>query len=154
GLDDELAVNLERFATLRYPNYELLLGVRDARDPAWPLAAAAARRFPARVRVVLQRGEPGLNPKVNQLCTLAAAARHDLLVVSDSNVRVGDDYLWEIAALLDDAAVGLVTHPVVGVGEARLGSLMDNLHLAGSVGAGMIGAKNVAKKDIVVGKSM
>jgi ceramide glucosyltransferase len=154
GLDDELAANLEHFATLRYPHYEVVLGVRDTGDAAWPIAVAAARRWPARVRVVLQRGEPGLNPKVNQLVTLAAAARHDVLVVSDSNVRVDDDYLWEIAALLDDAAVGLVTHPVVGVGESRLGSLMDNLHLAGSVGAGMIGAKNVAGKDIVVGKSM
>jgi ceramide glucosyltransferase len=47
-----------------------------------------------------------------------------------------------------------VTHPVVGVGETRLGSLCDNLHMASSVGAGMVGAKRVAKKDIVVGKSM
>jgi ceramide glucosyltransferase len=106
------------------------------------------------VRVVVQRGEPGLNPKVNQLVTLAGAARHSILVVSDSNVRVGRGYLDEIAAALDDPGVGLVTHPVVGVGETRLGSMCDNLHLAGGVGAGMIGAKRVARKDVVVGKSM
>jgi ceramide glucosyltransferase len=106
------------------------------------------------VRVVLQRGEPGLNPKVNQLVTLARAARHAVLVVSDSNVRVGAGYLDEIAAALDDPSVGLVTHPVVGVGETRLGSLCDNLHLAGGVGAGMIGLKRVVRKDVVVGKSM
>jgi ceramide glucosyltransferase len=154
GIDDELAENIERFARLPYPRYELLLGVRSPSDRAYPVAVAAARRWPRRVRVIVQRGEPGANPKVNQLCTLAAAARHDILVVSDSNVRVDGGYLWEIAAALNDPAVGLVTHPVVGAGEARLGSLLDNLHLASSVGAGMVGAHRVAKKPIVVGKSM
>jgi ceramide glucosyltransferase len=154
GIDDDLERNLACFATLDYPQYELLLGVRSTRDAAYPLAQAAARRWPQRVRVVVQRGEPGLNPKVNQLVTLASAARHGILVVSDSNVRVDSAYLHEIAAAFEDSSVGLVTHPVVGVGEERLGSMCDNLHLAGSVGAGMIGAKRVAKKDVVVGKSM
>src|SRR5579863_4079530 len=84
GIDDELAENIERFAILPYPKYELLLGVRSTNDRAYPVAQAAARRWPRRVRVIIQRGEPGSNPKVNQLCTLAAAARHDILVVSDS----------------------------------------------------------------------
>jgi ceramide glucosyltransferase len=154
GLDDGLAANLECFCALDYAPYELLLGVRDRLDAAYPLALAFARRFPRRVRVVLQRGTPGLNPKVNQLATLARAARYDLVVVSDSNVRVDGDYLDEIAAHLEDARVGLVTHAVAGVGEERFGSLMDNLHLCASVGAGMIGVKRIVHKDIVVGKSM
>jgi len=154
GLDDDLEDNLEQFATLDYPRYELLLGVKTARDPAYPVARAVAMRHPGRVRVVVQRGEPGLNPKVNQLITLARAARFDLLVVSDSNVSVDTDYLDEIAAQLADPSVGLVTHAVVGIGERRLGALLDNLHLGASIGAGMIGAKRVARKDLVVGKSM
>ena len=154
GLDDDLVANLECFAALDYAPYELLLGVRDRHDAAHPVAVAFARRFPRRVRVVLQRGTPGLNPKVNQLATLARAARHELIVVSDSNVRVAPGYLDEIAAHLEDPRVGLVTHPIAGIGEQRIGSLMDNLHLCASVGAGMIGAKRVVGKDIVVGKSM
>jgi ceramide glucosyltransferase len=154
GSDDDLAQNLERFATLDYPSYELLLGVRSTQDSAWPIACAAALRRPHRVRVVVQRGEPGMNPKINQLITLARTARHEILVVSDSNVSVHADYLDEIAAQLANPEVGLVTHAVVGVGERRLGALLDNLHLGASVGAGMIGAKRVARKDLVVGKSM
>lgn len=154
GLDDDLVANLECFAALDYAPYELLLGVRDRHDAAYPVAVAFAKRHPRRVRVVLQRGTPGLNPKVNQLATLARAARYDLVVVSDSNVRVGPDYLDEIAAHLEDPRVGLVTHPVAGVDEARFGSLMDNLHLCGAIGAGMIGAKRVVGQDVVVGKSM
>ncbi len=153
GADDGLEANLASFADLAYPSYEVVLGVRSARDPAWGPAREAARRWPGRFRVVLQRGEPGLNPKVNQLITLARAARHDVLVVSDSNVRVERGYLAEIAALLEDDAVGLVTHPIVGVGESRLGSLMDHLHLAGSVTPGVVAARIVGR-DIVVGKSM
>src|SRR5690242_4528147 len=109
GLDDRLEDNLASFAALPWPRLEVLLGVRSTRDAAYPLARAAARRWPGRFRVVLQRGAPGLNPKVNQLATLARAARHDVLVVSDSNVRVPHDYLAGIAAHLEDPGVGLVT---------------------------------------------
>jgi ceramide glucosyltransferase len=154
GLDDDLIDNLECFVRLAYDRYELLLGVRDQNDAAYPIAVHMARKYPERVRVIVQRGTPGLNPKVNQLVSLARAARYDILVVSDSNVRAASHYLAEIACHLEDPQVGLVTHPVCGVDEARFGSLMDNLHLAGSVGAGMIGAKRVVGQDVVVGKSM
>jgi ceramide glucosyltransferase len=154
GVDDDLAANLEAFVALDYPDYEVLLGVRDARDTAYPVARALAKRFPGRVRVIIQRGSPGQNPKVNQLCTLARAARHDLYVVSDSNVRVSPGYLREIAAWFDDPRVGAVTHPIAGIGERRLGAAMDNLYMTGSIATGMIAAKRVGGRPLVVGKSM
>ena len=154
GVDDELEQNLACFAALDWPDYEVLLGVRTLDDAAVPVARRFEARFPGRFRLVVQRGEPGLNPKVNQLITLARAARHPLLVVSDSNVRVEPEYLSEIAALLEDPGVGLVTHAIVGVGERRLGSLFDHLHLAGSVAPGVVAAQALAGQDIVVGKSM
>ncbi len=154
GADDCLDANLAAFADLDYPEYEVVLGLRSRRDAAWGAACAAARRWPGRFRIALQRGEPGLNPKVNQLVTLADAARGDLLVVSDSNVRVDRGYLAEIAALLEDQDVGLVSHLIAGVGEVRLGSLMDHLHLAGSVAPAVVAAKRLVGRDIVVGKSM
>ncbi len=164
GLDDGLAVNLRTFAALPYPDYEVLLGLRHTGDPAYPLARAAVRRWPGRFRVVLQEGKSGLNPKVNQLMTLARHAHHDLLVISDSNTRVPPGYLDEIAAALEDPAVGLVTHPLVGDGDrggdgetrssARLGSVADNLHLSGVMTPSIVAAKLFCGKDYVVGKSM
>lgn len=154
GLDDDLWGNLESFARLDYPAYEVLLGVRSPADTAWPIARAAAARWPHLCRVVIQRGEPGQNPKVNQLITLEAAARHPIVVVSDSNVRVAPGYLREIAALLCRPDVGMVTSPVAGAGEARLGSRLDNLHLTAWVATGMIAAARVAGRAVVVGKSM
>jgi ceramide glucosyltransferase len=154
GLDDGLLDNLASFARLDYPAYEVLLGLRTLDDAAWPVAHQAVRRWPGRFRVVLQRGEPGMNPKVNQLITLAREARHDLLVVSDSNVRVESGYLSGIAAALDDESVGLVTHPIAGMGEKRAGSVMDHLHLAGAIAPGVVAAKCLVGRDFVVGKSM
>lgn len=158
GVDDRLMQNLASFADLPYPNYEVLLGVRDARDAAYPTALAVTRHWPRRFRIVLQRGEPGLNPKVNQLMTLARAARNDILVISDSNTRVPPGYLDEIAAHMNDDSVGLVTHPLAGLGDEQYGALpgsaLDNLHLTGSITPSLTAAKALFDKDYVVGKSM
>lgn len=154
GIDDDLEGNLASFAELAYPSYEVLLGVRDRRDPAFRVALEASRRWPGRFRLVLQRGEPGLNPKVNQLIGLAAAARHDVLLVSDSNVRAPGGYLQDVARHLADPSVGLVTHPVGGVGEASLGSALENLQAAAAVGPATVAVKHLTGKDVVVGKSM
>jgi ceramide glucosyltransferase len=154
GVDDDLEANLAQFATLGYPRYEVVLGVKDAKDPAYEVARAAVKRWPHVMRLELQQGEPGLNPKVNQLITLSAVARYEILLISDSNVRVGAGYLEEIAHLFEDPTVGCVSHPVSGMGEQTFGSLMDNLYLSTTAGAGQISAKRVANQDIVVGKSM
>lgn len=154
GVDDDLWSNLRSFTRLRYPLYEILLGVKDTRDPAYSFALRAARQWPGLVRVVVQRGAPGFNPKVNQLITLATVAHGELLVISDSNIRVSRDYLRGIAAAFEDPQVGLVTHPVAGVGEKSLGALLDNAILCGSIAPGIVSSKRIARKDLVVGKSM
>jgi ceramide glucosyltransferase len=158
GLDDQLAANLRTFADLAYPDYEVVLGVCSQADPAYAVACATVRRWPRRFRIAVQDGAPGLNPKVNQLMTLARRARHDILVISDSNARVERGYLDEIAAHLDDPSVGLVTHPIAGTGEAdpgaRLGAVADSLHLSGVITPSIVAAKLLCGKDYVVGKSM
>lgn len=154
GVDDDLESNLACFATLGYPVYEVILGVKDTRDPAYEVARAAVARWPQLMRLELQHGEPGRNPKVNQLVTLAEVARYDILLISDSNTRVAPDYLEEIARTFEDPQVGCVSHPVSGIGEQTLGSLMDNLYQSTTTGAGQIAAKQAANQDLVVGKSM
>jgi ceramide glucosyltransferase len=155
GADDALAENLASFAALPYAGaYEVVLGVKCTEDKAYPLACEALRRWPDRVRLVLQEGESGLNPKVNQLVCLARAARHELLVVSDSNIRVPQGYLLDIAGHMGRPGVGCVTHPVAGNGHQSLGALLDNLHLGGTIAPGMVSAQRVLKKGLVVGKSM
>jgi ceramide glucosyltransferase len=136
------------------PTVELLLGVRDLDDAAFPIARRVSQRHPHRVRVIVQRGAPAQNPKVNQLVTLARAARFELLLVSDSNALIEPEALDEIRASFDDAAVGCVANPVSGQGHESLGALMDNLHLAAGIGAGQLAAKELAGHDFIIGKSM
>jgi ceramide glucosyltransferase len=155
GADDDLAANLASFAELPYGgDYEVVLGVRSPQDPAWAVAEEAVRRWPHRMRLVRQEREVGLNPKVNQLIGMARAATHDLLVVSDSNIRVPDAYLSDIAAHLARPGVRCVTHPIGGAGQRSLGALLDNIHLAATVATGMVASERVVKRPLVVGKSM
>jgi ceramide glucosyltransferase len=155
GADDDLAANIASFAGLPYAGeYEVLLGVRSPGDPAWSVAEEAVRRWPGRMRLVRQEREVGLNPKVNQLVGMTRAARHDLLVISDSNIRVPDSYLGDIAAHLSRPGVACVTHPIGGQGHRSLGALLDNLHLASTIATGMVAAHRLARRELVVGKSM
>ena len=155
GADDDLAENIASFADLPYAgDYEVVLGVRSPEDAAWAIAESAVRRWPHRMRLVAQEGEFGLNPKVNQLVGMARSARHEVLVISDSNVRVPDGYLADIAAHLAHPNVACVTHPVGGRGQRSFGALLDNVHLSATVATGMVAAQRVMGKDLVVGKSM
>jgi ceramide glucosyltransferase len=155
GLDEELELNLRSHLALEYPGeWEILLGVRGEDDPAYPLARAFAGRHPERVRLVLQEGQPGHNPKVNQLITLTRAARHEVIALTDSNVRVAPGYLLEVAATLASPGVGLATHLFAGVGERGLGAVLDNLTLAYFVATNLSASSLFVKMDNVVGKSM
>jgi ceramide glucosyltransferase len=154
GVDDGLEHTLEHFARMTGPSVELLLGVKDLEDPAFPIARRVAARFPDTVRVVPQRGSPVMNPKVNQLITLTKAARFELLMVSDSNAFLAPEALDEIQAHFEDPRVACVANPLSGKGHRSFGALLDNLHLAAFVGAGQIAAKVVADRDLVIGKSM
>jgi ceramide glucosyltransferase len=130
GLDDELELNLESHLALDYPGeWEILLGVRTEHDPAYALAKAFAEKHAPLVRLVMQEGEPGLNPKVNQLITLTRHARFEIIALTDSNVRVSTSWLREHALYLGRANIGLTSHGFVGVGEATFGSALDNLTL-------------------------
>lgn len=154
GIDDDLEANLESLLQLDHPQYEVLLGVKDEKDAAYPLARRFASEHPRVFRLLLQRGEVGLNPKVNQLCTLAAAAKYDVLHVSDSNVSLQRGFLKELSAHFAEEDVACVTHPIVGVGERTFGAMLESLHLASSIGAGMISAPMASGNYLVVGKSM
>ena len=153
GRDANLEENLGSFLAQDYPRFELLLGVRDAQDAAYPLACELAAAHPHRVRVHLQEGEPGLNPKVNQLVTLGRHAQGEVLVISDSNVRAPPHYLPDLVAALEDEAVGMVTSPIAGEGTT-LGGRLDALHLHTYITPAVLGCHYVARQDLFVGKSM
>jgi ceramide glucosyltransferase len=155
GRDDDLDANLESFARIDYPSFEILFGVASRDDPA----LLVARRFVARhprleARIVITDPDAAINPKVAQLVGLDRAATGEVYVISDSNVRIGPGYLWSLVAELGDPRVGMVTSLFSGTGERTLGAALENLQLCCIMAPGLVAMDAVSKRPLTVGKSM
>jgi ceramide glucosyltransferase len=112
GIDLGLEENLRTFFEQDYPDFEILFAVRFADDPAVAVVERLRARYPGVPSQMIVTGEPPYpNAKVFSLDRMLAAARHDLLVMSDSDVRVTPDMLAVIAAEFQDAKLGLATCP-------------------------------------------
>lgn len=154
GKDDDLAANLESFARLDYPAYEILFGVASPLDPAHEVARSFLRAHPeVDARVVVTDPDVAMNPKVAQLVGLSAVATGEVFVISDSNVRVPKDYLWSLLAELARPGTGLVTSVIAGTGERTLGAALENLQLATVVAPAVV-LSNVTRRPFTIGKSM
>lgn len=106
-----LAENLADLCRLDYPGQvQLVFGVQDAQDPAIRRVEELRRAFPqADIALVVDAREYGANRKVSNLINLTREARHDLLVLADSDIGVGRDYLRQIVSVLMKPETGVVT---------------------------------------------
>jgi len=128
GLDYEAYENFASFCRLDYPEYEVLFAVSDPSDPAIPIIERLRADFPAiSIRLITNVPQVGTSDKVNNLCQLAANARYDLLVMSDSDVRVEPDYLRQVAAPFAEPEVGVVTAFYRSQSAGNLASNLDAL---------------------------
>jgi ceramide glucosyltransferase len=155
GWDDDLDANLDSFARIDYPSFEILIGVASVDDPAY----GAARRFLARhpkldARVVVTDRDATVNPKVAQLVALERVATGDVYVISDSNVRVPPTYLWSLVAELSDDRVGMACSIFIGTGERSLGAALENLEICTHATPGLVAMDAVTDRPLTVGKSM
>lgn len=123
----ELDANLESFCRQDYPAYQIVFGVEDPRDPAVEVVRGLMRRFP-NLDIALAIGhEDGANRKVANLVHMMHHAKHDVLVLSDADIRVRPDYLQRLVAPLADPAVGLTTCLYRGRAVGGLPAMVESL---------------------------
>ena len=131
GLDPEAYENFASFCRQDYPQYEILFAVSREQDAATPIIRKLIANFPMLSICLLVGPEKlGSNDKVNKLSALARAARHDLLVLSDADIRVGPNYLRSVAAPFRDAQVGLVTSMFTGIPMCALLPELEAVYLS------------------------
>ncbi len=108
GLEKNLKFNLRSACLQDYPEFQVVFSVHDPNDPAIPLLKEIQQDYPERVSVAVEDIQAGPNGKINNLLGALSHARHDILVISDSDVHLEPDYLKNIIAPLADPEVGLV----------------------------------------------
>jgi ceramide glucosyltransferase len=130
GLDRDLEENLRSFCLQDYPAFEILFAVRDSTDPALEIMRRLEKSFPLIPMRVLLLGPPRyLNAKVHALEAMAEAAAYEILVITDSDVRVAPDYLRSVVAPLSDSRVGMVTGLSRGTAGRSLWSRLEALSM-------------------------
>jgi len=126
GLDLGLESNLRTFFEQDYPAFEILFAVADAADPAVAIVEKLQRDYPTLPSRLLITGEsPYPNAKVYSLERMLAAAANDLVVMSDSDIRVTRDFLHTVSAEFQDTKIGVATCPYRAVPGASLWSRLE-----------------------------
>ena len=132
-----------------YPDYHLVFGLQDPSDPALEVLARLKRRFPAvDIVVVVDRTRHGLNRKVDNLINMFPAARHDTLVIADSDMHVAPDYLRDLVAALEQPGAGLVTTLYAGkVASPRLPGQLGAAQINHAFLPGALLARALGRQD-------
>ncbi len=153
GVDAQAYDNFVSFCEQDYPEFELLFGVDDPKDPAIPLIERLRSEYPLRRIRLLVVPPAGLNPKAGVLEHLRLKARHEILAVSDSDIRVDKGYLRRVVAPLASPRVGLVTCPYRGEAPLTLTARLEALHMGVTFMPWVIVARTVLRMRFALGAS-
>lgn len=101
---------LASFCAQAYPEMQIVFGLQDSSDPALHVLSRLRQRFPALdMAVVVDGTTHGANRKIANLINMLPCAKHDVLVIADSDIHAAPDYLDQLMAALEKPGVGLVT---------------------------------------------
>ena len=109
GVDEGAQENWESFCQQDYEHYEVIFGVMNPQDPAIPILEELVARYPHRAKLVFCLEVRGINYQVSNLMHLLEAAQHELVIFTDSDMRVKPEYIRKVTAPLADSAIGAVT---------------------------------------------
>ena len=157
GAELELEANLRGFFEQDYPAaYEVLFCARTISNAGLQVAAKVAAAYPHIPTKIVTSGEPwAANAKVCSLGKMAEVAAYDIWVISDSDVRVGPEYLREVVSPFRDAQVGAVTCLYRGVAaEGGLWSRLEAVGMSVEMASGVVVANRLEGMQFVLGPTM
>jgi ceramide glucosyltransferase len=157
GLDRETYENYASFCAQDYPEYEILFCVSDRTDPAVPVIERVIADFSQLTIRLLIGSEPfGASDKVNKLCRMAREARYDMLLVSDSDVRVEAGFLRAVAGPFADPGTGGVTCLYRGLTDGSFAADIEALGNSADFAPGVLAAWMLdgKKLDFMLGAVM
>lgn len=135
GAEARAYENFASFCRQDYPAFQIIFGVQDVRDPIIPIIENLQRDFPAcDIALIVSPKENGLNRKVSNLQNMLGAAKHEVLLIADSDIHVGPDYLRRVVAPLQQERVGMVTCLYRGTNATTVGGLLENIGLSSTFG--------------------
>jgi ceramide glucosyltransferase len=128
GRDEDTFENLRSFLVQDYPAYQVVFGLADEDDPAREVVEKLIAGNPDRdASLVISGSMWGENQKISNLLNMYPLAKYDIIVISDSDMRVEADYLARVADGFRDESVGLVTCPYRGARPGDIGSAFEAL---------------------------
>lgn len=156
GAEHDLEAHLATFFQQDYPVYEILFCARQPDDAGLVAARRVAARFPQVPVQFLSSGEPTVpNAKILSLERMAEAAQYDLLIISDSDVRVDTSYLHDVAAPFADSNVGAVTCLYRGVAaQGGVWSRIEAAAMSVEMSAGVLVAEMLEGMKFALGPTM
>jgi len=155
GLDLDLESNLRTFFEQDYPSFEILFAVRESDDPAVAVAEKLQREYPRVPSRLVITGEPPYpNAKVFSLDRMLHASAHDLVVMSDSDVRVTPTLLRTIAAEFQDPKLGIATCPYRAVAGTSFWSRLEAIGMNTDFLAGILVARMIEGMRFAVGPTI
>jgi ceramide glucosyltransferase len=157
GAEPGLEAHLASFFEQDYPDFEILFCAREATDAGLAIARRVAARYPRVPAKILSTGgqPPYINDKVASMEAMEAVAAHEILVISDSDVRVTPDYLRAVALPFADQRVGAVTCLYRGVAaQGGLWATLEAVGMSVEMTAGVLAARAVEGMRFVLGPTM
>ncbi len=155
GLDDGLEDNLRSFFKQNYTDFELLFAVRHDGDPAANIVRRLMAEYPDVKSKLMVTGEPPYpHAKVFSLQCMFGASNHDLIIMSDSDVRVESDFCRRIAAEFADQRLGLVTCPYRAVPGNAIWSRLEAIGMNTDFHAGLFTAVLIEGTRFAVGPTI
>lgn len=139
GVDFQAYDNYASFCRLDYPDFQIVFGVQNPQDTSIPVVERLKADFPHRdIQLVVDSTAIGTNPKVSNLHNMLSSARHELIVIVDSDIRVEPDYLAALVPELADERVGLVTCFYRAGAVPNWPSLLESVGITGEFAPGVL----------------